>query len=88
MMEIGISRIFSEKLGCFNRTSYCLTEFATSTPVFREVMGTYVKINFLEVWPHRFLCFAGLRTQKRKSELTSLLTSTLYMYFFVTSIKG
>ena len=48
-----------------------LPEFATSTHVFREVIGTSAKAAPLRLWPHRLLCFAGLRTQKikRKSDL-------------------
>ena len=50
-----------------------LPEFATSTCAFREVIGTSVKalkkMSFLGVVPHRLICFAGLRTQKRKSDL-------------------
>ena len=43
-----------------------LPEFATSTRVFREVIGASVKalkeMSSLGLWPHRLLCFAGLRT--------------------------
>ena len=49
-----------------------LPEFATSTRVFREVIGTCVialkKRAPWGLWPHRLLCFAGLRTKKRKSD--------------------
>ena len=38
MIENGSFRIFSEKLRCF-----VLPEFATSTHVFREVIGTSAK---------------------------------------------
>ena len=38
MIENGSFRIFSEKLGCI-----VLPEFATSTHVFREVIGTSAK---------------------------------------------
>ena len=68
MIENGSFRIFLENLGVI-----ALQEFATSTRVFREVIGASVKafkkMSSLGLWPHRLLCFAGLRTQKRKSDL-------------------
>ena len=46
-----------------------LPEFATSTRVFREVIGASVKalkkMSSLGLWPNCLLCFAGLRTQKK-----------------------
>ena len=73
------NREFSDifgKLGCFHRTSL----FTSLTGVFREAIKTSVKalkkMSSLEGVPHRLLCFAG---KKRKSELTFLLTSTIYM---------
>ena len=50
-----------------------LPEFVTSTCVFREVIGASVKalkkMSSLGLWPRILLCFAGLRMQKRKSDL-------------------
>ena len=50
-----------------------LPEFATSTRVFREEIRVSVKklkkMGSFGLWPHRLLCFAGLRTQKIKSDL-------------------
>ena len=50
-----------------------LPEFATSTRVFNEVIRASVKalkkMSSFGLRPHRLLCFAGLRTQKRKSDL-------------------
>ena len=53
-----------------------LPEFATSTHVFREVIGTSAKAlkkmrSLEDVAAHRLLCFSGLRTQKikRRSDL-------------------
>ena len=63
-------REFSEKLGCFHRT-----EFATSTCVFREVIGTSVialkKMSSLEVVASSslILCRSKNAEKKRKSDL-------------------
>ena len=61
---------FSEKLGCFHRT-----EFATSTRVFREVIGTSVialkKMSSLEVVASSslILCRSKKIEKKRTSDL-------------------
>ena len=65
MIEIRSFRIFSEKLGCFHRTS-----FATSTRVFREVIGTYVKalkkMSCLEVLTSSSLMLCRSKSAEKK----------------------
>ena len=72
MIENGSFLPFSDIFGKAQILSV-LPEFATSTRVFREEIRVSVKTlkktGSFGLWPHRLLCFAGLRTQKRKSDL-------------------
>ena len=69
---MGVSDIFG-KARVLSWNVVALPELSTSTRVFREVIGASVKalkrMSSLGLWPNRLLCFAGLRTQKRKSDL-------------------
>ena len=87
MIEIGSFRIFSEKLGCFHRTS-----FATSTRVFREVIKTAVKalkkMSSLEVVASSSLMLFRSKNaeKKRKSELLIHLYIDIHYIHVPTSI--
>ena len=68
MIENGSFWIFWEKLGYFHRTSVCNVNLCF--PSSNQSICQSIKENeLLWLWPHRLLCFAGLRTQKRKSDL-------------------
>ena len=78
MIEIRSFQIFSKELGFI-----VLPEFATSTSVFCEVIGTSVnalkKMSYLEIvaLSSLMLCRSKNAEKKRKLELTSLLTCNI-----------